>query len=399
MSFVSSYLEHTQLYESPTSFWKWSAYAAIGAILRDNVYRKQGDITTYPNIFVLFLAPSGGRKGAPINLARELIKIVGNTKDIAGRTSIQAIIDELSHTETNSKTGKLVKGGSAILIASELAAGIVGDSAAISILTDLYDLKTDFKHHLRSTGRFKIDRIVLNMLAGSNADLLKEVYTEAAVNGGLLARTFLIFPNEIRPPNSLLDAIDTSENKIKLAEQLKKISELTGQVHITDEAKKEYDEWYKPFYNGLTKKSDKSGILARIHTGIFKLAIILAANDLEMSIRKCHIEQAIEEGMGLIPNYNTFVMASGKSTLSEAGAILIPLLLESKDHMVSKKKFLQDHWHNVDNETFDKLIITLEAAGLVQSIMQGTSGMFYRLTEKALEKMREKQNGQSNGKT
>ena len=189
---MSDFLEHTKIYESPTSFWKWAAYASIAAVLRDNVYRKQGDITTYPNIYVLFLAQSGARKGAPISLAQSLIQKVNNTKIISGRTSIQAIIDELAHTETNSKTGKLVKGGSAILIAGELAAGIVGDTAAVGILTDIYDLKTDFKHHLRSTGRFKIDRIVFNMLAASNADLLKEVYTQSAVSGGLLLVLLLL---------------------------------------------------------------------------------------------------------------------------------------------------------------------------------------------------------------
>ena len=106
------------------------------------------------------------------------------------------------------------------MVAGELAAGIVGDPAAIGILIDIYDLKTDFKHHLRSTGRFKIDRIVFNMLAASNADLLKEVYTQSAVSGGLLARTFLVVPDEFRPPNSLMDEIDVSISAESLYKKL-----------------------------------------------------------------------------------------------------------------------------------------------------------------------------------
>ena len=390
MSFVTDYLEHTKLYESPTSFWQWSAYSAIAAVLRDSVYRRQGDIITYPNIYVLFLAQSGARKGAPINLAQSLIQKVNNTKIISGRTSIQAVIDELAHTETNAKTGKLIKGGSAILVAGELAAGLVGDPAAIGILTDIYDLKTDFKHHLRSTGRFKIDRIVFNMLAASNADLLKEVYTQSAVSGGLLARTFVIIPNEFRPPNSLMDVVSEEHDKEKecLINKLKGISECAGEIHITEGAKNEYNSWYKPYYTSLKGRGDKSGLLSRLHMGVFKLSIILSINEMSMSITRDHMGAAIEECMKLIPNYNTFIMASGKSTVAEAGSLFFEEILLCDDYMLSRKKFLQKHWANVDSETFDKLVVTLEGGGLIQSIMG--QEIFYKLTAKAIEVMEAK---------
>ncbi len=389
---MSDFLEHTKIYESPTSFWKWAAYASIAAVLRDNIFRKQGDITTYPNIYVLFLAQSGARKGAPISLAQNLIQKVNNTKIISGRTSIQAIIDELAHTETNSKTGKLVKGGSAILIAGELAAGIVGDSAAVGILTDIYDLKTDFKHHLRSTGRFKIDRIVFNMLAASNADLLKEVYTQSAVSGGLLARTFVITPNEFRPPNSLLETIDNAASLESLYEKLKKVAELVGEIQIEDKAKKIYNQWYEPFYKSLKGKGDKSGILSRLHMGVFKLSIILSANDLQSTVTSEHMEMAVEECMKLIPNYNSFMMVSGKSTVSEAGALFFEEIQKTENYCISRKVFLQKHWTAVDSEMFDKLVLTLETGGLIQSIMNGAD-MFYKLTEKALEVIQAKGQG------
>ena len=338
------------------------------------------------------MAQSGARKGAPISLAQSLIQKVNNTKIISGRTSIQAIIDELAHTETNSKTGKLVKGGSAILIAGELAAGIVGDTAAVGILTDIYDLKTDFKHHLRSTGRFKIDRIVFNMLAASNADLLKEVYTQSAVSGGLLARTFVITPNEFRPPNSLLETIDNTSSLESLYEKLKKVAELVGEIQIEDKAKHTYNQWYEPFYKSLKGKGDKSGILSRLHMGVFKLSIILAANDMETSIMAHHMEMAIEECMKLIPNYNSFIMTSGTSTVSQAGALFFEEIQQTEKYCISRKAFLQKHWTAVDSDMFDKLVITLETGGLIQSIINGAD-VFYQLTEKAKDVMKARGQG------
>ena len=62
MPFVEDYVSFFKDYESPTSFWKWSAYAAIAAVLRDSIFLQQGDLVTYPNIFVLLLAQSAGAK-------------------------------------------------------------------------------------------------------------------------------------------------------------------------------------------------------------------------------------------------------------------------------------------------------------------------------------------------
>lgn len=387
MGYVQSFLEHTKIYESPTSFWKWSAYATIAATLRDNIWRQQGDITLFPNIFVLFLAESGfHRKGNPINIAGKMLALINNTKVISGRASIQAMIDELAHSETDKKSGKLVKGGAAIFLASELAAGIVQDPAAVGILTDIYDLKTDFKHHLRSTGKLKIDRIVFSLLAGSNETLLKETYDQRAVSGGLLARTFLVIPNEFRDSNSLWD-VPTSPGTIKqLEDNLRRVSELVGEIEVEDEAKKEYDRWYKPFREDQKNRRDKAGVTGRIHTGIIKLSMILAANDLSMIIKKCHIEEAIVEAVNLIPNYNTFVMSSGKSTIAEAGAMLLPEMMKAQGCKLSKSEILSKHWMNVDSETLDKLMIALEQGGLVTQIVVG-SQIYYQLTQKAVDGM------------
>jgi hypothetical protein len=393
--FVEEYVSFFKDYESPTSFWKWTAYSCVAAVLRDSIYVKQGDLITYPNIFVLLLAQSAGRKGHPVNTAQRLIEAIGNTKVIAGRTSIQAIIDELGHVETSSKTGKLVKGGSAIFIASELAAGMVADDAAISILTDIYDFKANFKHHLRSTGRSKIDKIVFSMLAASNAELLKSIYTGAAIFGGLLGRTFLVTPSEYREPNSLFDQEAEMERFAKVVELLQAVTQLQGQIYVTEDAKKEYNEWYKPHYKSLIHKQDKSGILGRVHMNVVKLAMILMANDMELTLRKKHIEEAISECMSLLPNYQTFTMSSGKSSISEAGGLLFAALLDSPDYTISRKKFLERNWTNVDAELLDKCVVTLEQSGMIESILSG-SNIDYRLTTKAKNALLEK-GAQKNG--
>jgi hypothetical protein len=388
VSFLSELLRHTKDYESPTSFWKWSAFAAIAAVLRDSVWMPDGDKKLYPNIYVLFLADSGARKGRPVDFCEELVKELAVIKCISGRSSIQGIMDELAHTET--VNGKMLKGGAAIWYAPELASGIVSDEAAISILTDIYDGKTDFKNLLRHSPRFKVERIVFTAFMASNIDMIKGVYDQRATQGGLLARTFLITEQgEFRPSNALMRKVDMTESRKKVADALKAISQLQGEILFTDEAIKVYEPWYNEFRTAYRGR-DKGGIAGRMHTGVKKLSCILAANDMELTVRGRHIEEAIHECLILMPNYNEFIMASGKSDISAAGAILITELQNATDFCMDKRLILRKHWQDIDIETLDKLTATLAEAGMID-IMVSHPTMFYRLTARALEMLGKQQ--------
>jgi hypothetical protein len=386
--FISSFLTHTSEYESPTSFWKWSAITAIGSILRDNCYRQFGDHRIYPNIYTLLVADSAvHRKGNPVKLCEALVSKINNTKVISGRTSIQAILDELSRGETNPKTGALLKGGSALFSAAELSAGIVNDPEAVKILTDIYDFREEYTSRLRGTGTFRIKNVCFSMMAASNASMLIGFFDNIAILGGLLGRTMLVKPDQFRQGNSLWDIKDTSVGFKQLVCQLKVISELKGEFEFSIEAKEVYDNWYIPLRKSYEKKPDSSGILGRIHTSVLKVAMILSVNyRQELQVEKRDIEESIDECMALLPNYQSFIMRSGKSTIADVGAIVLGELIVSKDHQMSRKELLRKHWNQFDAEIFDKTMQTLVPAGMLLESMNGT-GIFYQLSEKCLESL------------
>jgi hypothetical protein len=379
-------MEHTQAYESPKSFWKWAAYAAIASVLRDSCFRKQGDVVTYPNIYVLLLADSAvHRKGNPVKLCEKLVAAVHNTKVISGRASIQAILDELARGETNPKTGKVLAGGSALFSASELSAGIVNDPEAIKILTDIYDYKDEYTSRLRGTGTFRIKNICFSMLAASNEDLLVDIYDTKAIFGGLLGRTFLVKPNEFRGANSLFDFPDTTESFNRLLEMLQKIGTLQGEFEFTPAARAEYETWYIPFRESYKDKADKSGVAGRLHIGVLKLAMIFAVNyNLNLQIDRHHIEEAILECMGLIPNYSSFIMSSGKSPDSACGSIVLQMIYAAPNHRAARKEILFKHLNQFTLEQFDQVIEKLRQAGMITEDMVG-EGIAYRLTQKCID--------------
>lgn len=392
MSFINEYLRHTAIYESPGSFWKWSSYATISAILRDHCYLKQGDRMLFSNLYILFLAESSGhRKGPPVDLSETLVNRVNNTKTISGRSSIEAMLDELSKAETDSKTGKVVKSGSAIFYAAEMAAGIVSNPEALKILTDIYDFKNNaYKNRLRTGPCFNIERIVLNMLAGSNEAMLKGLIGVAEIEGGFLARTLLVVPNETREPNSLmrLNSIERSESLTKVYDKLKEISLLKGEFILEEEAIVEYESWYTPFKKAYHNRKEVSGVTGRIHTTVIKIAMVLAANQLRLNVCKCDMEQAINECISLLPNYSVFTMTNSKSELTQASGRILTDLVETADNMLGKKELLRRNIFNgIDIEMLDKILLTLETGGFVSQIST-REGVFIKLTPYTLEMLK-----------
>jgi hypothetical protein len=386
LTFVDRFLKHTSSYESPDSFWRWSAYTAIAAVMRDNCYRQFGDNRIYPNIYTLVVADSAvHRKGAPVKLCEELVKRVKNTKIISGRSSIQGILDELARGETDKQTGKLLSGGSALFTASELSAGIVSDPEAIKILTDIYDFKDEYTSRLRGSGIFRVKNICFSLMAASNEELLRDVYDSKALFGGLLGRTFLVKPNEFRKANTLFGINDTTKEVELLVETLKSIAALSGEFVFTEAAEALYTSWYEPFRKGYEKKPDKSGIMGRIHTGVLKVAMIICADQtLSLRVEDAHIAEAIQHCTNLLSNYGSFIMSSGKSTISEVAAILIEEIWESDTRTVTKANFLTRHFHQFDHEIVDKCIETLEQAELLKQSLEGRSEIAYSVTQKCI---------------
>jgi hypothetical protein len=387
MTFVELFLQHTKDYESPGSFWKWAAYTTIGAVLRDNCYRKLGDHKVYPNMYTLLLADSAvHRKGHPIKLCEELVKGAKSTKVISGRSSIQGILDELARGETDKQSGKIMAGGSALFAASELSAGIVNDPEAVKILTDIYDFKEEYTSRLRGSGVFRIKNICFSLIAASNEELLRDVYDGKAIFGGLLGRTFLVRPNEFRPANSLFTIREQDASLLLMRESLAALTKLTGEFEITTDAQAAYEEWYIPFRKSYEHKSDRSGISGRIHTSVLKLAMVLCVNHTHMlEIQKCHMMEAIKECVDLLPNYQGFVMAGGRSTISEVAALLIEDIWSSKTKSITKGEFLSRYIHIFDSELLDKCITTLSQAELIKLTLDDDKEK-YMITKKCEEK-------------
>ncbi len=80
-------------------------------------------------------------------------------------------------------------------------------------------------------------------------------------------------------------------------------------------------------------------------------------------------------------------MSSGKGTQAEIGSVFLNTLFESTGNQQTKKEILMRHWHEITSEELDKLIVTLEQAGLI-TITQSGPHVSFKMTESCLEVFR-----------
>ncbi len=388
-TFIEDFIEFTKDYESPDSFWKWGAFTAVGAVLRDNIFTLQKTSKICANIYTLLLADSSfKRKGRPIHEVGNIVQKLEVTKVIRGRSSIQAIIEDLAMSETHKKTGNKIAGGSCLLCADELSSFfVIDEKALIPLLTDIYDWREEWTSSLKSTGKFKVENLCVSFFAATNEELLQKVYTSEAVRGGLLARTFLVKAEGLRKPNSWFGDIDleaTNREWHAMLKKLKDISAVKGVVRVDKDAQAEYDSWYFPLYEKYGSFTDKTGVMGRIHTGVLKLAMIMGANNnLEPVIKKREIQEAIFECSKLLGNYDVYAMSVGKSETNQASIVLLDMLWESPTHSISQRAVLQQYWSEFTHETLELGAATLEKGGLI-TIHIGKE-VTYVMTEKCKE--------------
>lgn len=389
--------QHSEL-ETPTAFWFWGGLAAISAILKDNVWLDRQIYNLYPNIYVMFHAESGLKKGPPISMAKQLVRAVGGTRIISGRSSIQGILKELGTAQTTEgNKGKVDMKSTAFICSSELTSSIVEDKVATDILTDLYDRQYNIGEwrSLLKMESFNLKDPTISMLTATNEAHSTDFFGKKDIHGGYFARTFIIAEHKRNRANSLLVPLTNPPDYKQSAEYLKELAKLQGSfrplggrekteeccIPYTSRESGElgyytaaglvYQKWYENFIETITSQEirDDTGTLNRFGDSVLKVAMLISlARTPELYIDENSMELAISHCEKLVGNVRE--MTHGKKGLSEAKLIkglIIKELLGRETHQMSRTLMLKKFWaHYKDATEFDEIMLSMDQAGMIR---------------------------------
>ena len=361
MTWIEQFLEATKGSESPRKFFYWAGLYSIAAVVKNQVYLDKFYYKLYPNIFVCFVARSGLRKGIPIAMAKAMVSEVNNTRIISGRSSIQAIIKDLSTAVTLNNGGPPLVDAVGAMFSSEFASFLVQDPQALTILTDLYDghYNPDWVNTTKGGGAEKLKNVCLNLIGASNEVHFRDAVPDNALGGGFIGRTLIVYASDKACVNPLTERPQTLAPLTELAKYLRELGKLKGEFKWSQKGKELYNAWYQKF-NEANENTDDTGTLDRIHDQILKAAMLISLSrkaDLVLEVED--IAEAISECLRLVPGVRKVTMGAGKSSYAPGTAIVLKELIQRPDHMVSKTYLLQRFWGHFDTADLDKIIQTL----------------------------------------
>lgn len=407
---------HSEL-ESPESFWRWAAISAISAVVKDNIWLDQQIFNLYPNIYTMFHADSGLKKGPPVNMAKKLVKLVNNTRVITGRGSIQGILKDLGTAYTQ-PGGKVVNKSVAFICSSELSSSIVEDKVATKILTDLYDRiynEGEWRSLLKME-TFTLKDPTITMLTATNEAMGNDFFTRSAIQGGYFARTFIIYEGQTDRVNSLIYPLEEPINYNSIADYLKEVAKLAGPFRPIASAEKTeeykyrkvkrgksglrdvwfsdvgmiFDDWYDSFKEiiKLSDMKDETGTLNRFDTSVLKVAMLLSlAMEPRLEIKEEAMRIAITECEKLLgASRRTTLGKQGQATASFLKTLIILELINRPNHQITRTLLMKKMWSHYNNATeFDDMMQGFEASGMIKTSSVGNQILYTMPSEQVKE--------------
>lgn len=386
-SWLDLIVSSTQELEPPERFFWWAGLAVISAIVKKNVFINRFSYILYPNIYVILVsAKSGLRKGIPMSYARGILNKINCTRIITGQNSLPAVLHDLSQQFTT-PDGKVFSDAQVLLCAPELDSFLVKGDDSLTTLTDLHNThehEDGYRKNLRS-GTIELKNPCVTLLGASNEKLLDDFMQEKDIEGGFLARTFIVHESKRRRNNSLMWEPKGLVTRGDLARAIERVVNLSGVFEIPEEGRRFYDEWYNEISS--LDFEDRTGSLERIGDQVLKVAMLISlAEDNVLVLEKRHLEIAIQVCEDTLIGVKKVSSGQGRSDITPIVGHILKILVDSPDQECERAKLLERT--QCEPIQLDRAIDTLvQRDAIKQYRKQGARNkIFYQLTPETYAK-------------
>lgn len=374
--------ENKSVVETPEAWLWWSLLCCISAAAGNNYFLTtlKGNLMYKPNLYVMLLGESGLGKGYPVNLAKRLVQKANSTRVIAGRSSIQAIVKELSMVK--SVEGKPpIQDSRGFIVNGELSTAIIADPDSLTILTDLYDghYNPEWTNLLKGDGAEKLKNPYITALFGSSPAHFYDSIPQVNIDGGYIGRNLIVYEEKRSQNIDLLDkeSEEIEEDKFdtylvpKYVPHLERIGNSKGRLSPNEDARVLFNTWRKRWRE--TQTADKTGFLNRLPDHVLKVAMCLALADWEFTgeIKESHFTEAIDRVTGLIYANKKTVSGRGPDPLAVASKSVLDYLLAATGQRLTKKQLLWKGYGEYNTFTLDQVLDNLVEMGWVKKIKVG----------------------------
>ena len=386
MNWLETLMSQTEELESPRRYFYFAGLCALSAAAGRKIWLDRGGAyKLYPNIFCMLVGPSGIKKGLPIRVAEKLVTEMKYTKVIAGRSSIQAIIEHLGHESMDVK-GNVSKDASAFIVSGEFSQSILEDAQAYTILTDLYDSQWKDEHtNLLKSGKSILRNVYLTMLSASNQVHLHSVIGQRDIQGGFIARTLVVNEDKRNKKNALVRKQPSSIKYTDLVERLKEICTLQGEFQYEDDAANFYEQWYEEYEPG---DEDQTGTNNRLPDTILKVAMLLSLSRGDsMTLAVQDLQESIAVCSGCSVSTRQITSNAPSSTTTPAAkqtSVVLETLFQAVGYRMTRKQLLSKLWRHLDSFELTRVADTLKEAKVIKEETLGLE-VYYTIQDDVIQ--------------
>jgi len=399
MDWIDRLRYETRESECPDEFIFWAGMVAISAACRRNYYLPRGGVyKLYPNLYVLLVADSGGRKSFATYACKQLVDNVHDTRVISGQNSIESIINELSRAKTSANGGPPLTKAQCLLVSNEFSNLIIDHPQAMTIITEWYDTHyypDEWKKSLKGTGIEILKQPYFSIIGCTAPIHFRDKIQIKDIEGGFAARTIIVYNNELGKINPLLEDAPDIDYK-QLSTYLQDISNGTGIFKYSDGGKELFREWYE--HHRREKYDDRTGMTNRLHDHVLKIAmcISLAENHRGLILEESHIQTGIDLAMKSMRSINYIVKGSGKSALGSITHQVAMAVYDAPQHKITRNMLLFNNYGDYSAAELDEVIMTLEQSGMIKA--EATKhGISYHMRPEIVEMWKSFADGKAGG--
>lgn len=303
---LQSYLEYTKNLEAPDAFHFWSGVSTLAAALGGKVWIDMEHFKWKPNFFIIFVAPPGtATKSTTIRVGSNLLRHVEGIHFGPKSLTWQYITDALANSQEvyEDSDGEPITTASLHCEATELGTFLdPKNSYMIDMLVDLWDGQdAAWTRGTRGEGEAVVENPWVNFIGATTPSWIADSFPEYAIGGGFVSRTVFVYAEHKRHlvayPKYQQSPID-KELEASLIADLQRISRMTGEFTLSEEARAWGEDWYHELWRNRPSHLNNermSGYVARKQSHIHKLAMVLSAAQREtQEIYRQDLEQANE---------------------------------------------------------------------------------------------------------
>ena len=372
---LAGHLEYTDNTESPISYHTWSGVFAIASALERKVFMRQSMSQIYPNVYILLIGPTGGRKGIPVMIARDYLEEL-NTMIIEEDITEEALIQQMKaagHDFIAADTNRRWFQSPISICAEELSVFLQEKNTRFqAYLTNWYDSRHRWSRRTKQSTTEHIVGVCVNLLGSTAPSWLPYMLSREAVGGGFTARCIFVVeqakrqtildPNEFPPDESLRQA---------LLHDLEVIHTLQGEYKFSPDAKDAYKDFYRIQEENVLRGNPifnvpyLEGYESRRQTHLMKLSLSMCVSRSNEQV--VHVED-IERAAALLLETEknmayAFTGVGGSKFVRETEAVLAYLRSRGE---ATRSELMKAFYRDIDDVALESIVNVLSHMKVIE---------------------------------